>query len=83
MSAKALKERLERRPFDPFRVVLSSGDAYEVPRPEMALLLRGGMYVAVPDAEGELPEDAVWCSLLHVVAIEPAASPQAGNSRGH
>jgi hypothetical protein len=74
MRAKELKERLQRQPFEPFRVVLSNGESYEVRHPEMALLLRGGIYVAVPDAKGELPEVAAWCSLLHVAAIEPVGA---------
>jgi len=81
MSAAAIKDMLSRRPFEPFRVRLSSGDAYEVRHPEMALLLRNGLYVAIPDqpANGdrrgdELPDRAVWCSLLHVAAVEPLAS---------
>lgn len=71
MSAAILKDLLSRRPFEPFRVRLSSGDAYEVRHPEMALLLRNGIYVAVPNGGDELPEQAVWCSLLHVAAVEP------------
>jgi hypothetical protein len=61
-------------------VVLSSGDAYEVRHPENALVIKGGIYVAVPDQMGDLPE-AVWCSFLHIAAIEPAGNQSAGNSR--
>jgi hypothetical protein len=82
MSAKALQDRLNRRPFEPFRIVLSSGDAHEVRHPEMALLLRGGIYIALPDSGEELPEEAVWCSLLHVASIEPAKSQSSRKSRG-
>lgn len=74
MSVAVLKEMLGRRPFQPFRVRLSSGDAYDVPHPEMALLVRSGIYVAVPDAGGELPEAPVWCSFLHVATVEPTPS---------
>ena len=63
-----------RRPFEPFSVRLSNGDAYEVRHPEMALLLRNGIYVAVPNGGDQLPERAVWCSLLHVAAVEPLAA---------
>jgi len=76
MSVSAIKEQLSRQPFEPFRVVLSNGDAYEVRHPEMALLLRNGIYVALPDNQADLPERAVWCSLLHVAAIEPADTPR-------
>ena len=78
MSAAEIKERLSLRPFEPFRVVLSSGDSYEVRHPEMALLVRSGLYVAIPDAKGRLPDAAKWCSLLHIAAIEPLSAPASG-----
>ena len=73
MSTHALLEALRRRPFEPFRVRLSSGDVYEVRHPENALLLRGGVYVAL-GSDGDLPERAVFCSLLHIAAIETVAA---------
>jgi hypothetical protein len=78
MSAAEIKERLSHRPFEPFRVVMSSGDSYEVRHPEMALLVRSGLYIAVPDARGRLPDAAKWCSLLHIAAIEPAPTSAPG-----
>ncbi len=71
MSATIIKETLTRRPFEPFRIRLSSGDAFDVRHPENALLVKSGVYVAMPDERGELPEVAAWCSFLHVAAIEP------------
>jgi hypothetical protein len=71
MSAAVLKDLLSRRPFEPFRLRLSSGDVHEVRHPEMALLLRGGVYVAIPNGANHLPETATWCNLLHVAAVEP------------
>jgi len=71
MSATIIKETLTRRPFEPFRIRLSSGDAYEVRHSENALLVKSGVYVSTPDDRGELPEAAAWCSFLHVAAIEP------------
>lgn len=74
MSYKVIEERLQRRPFEPFRICLSNGESYEVRHPEMALLLKTGLYVAIPDASGEPPEVPVWCSLLHVAALEPCST---------
>jgi hypothetical protein len=81
MSFRELQKRLQQRPFEPFGVVLSSGDAYEVRHPEMALLLKGGIEIAEPDAKGEPPEVAAWCSLLHITAIEPIAAKNGRHSR--
>ena len=71
MRAAVIKESLSRRPFEPFRIRLSSGDTFDVRHPENALMVRAGVYVAAPDEKGELPETATCCSLLHVAAIEP------------
>ena len=81
MSYRELQKRLQARPFEPFRVVLSSGEAYGVRHPEMALLLKGGIEIAEPDAKGEPPEVAAWCSLLHITAIEPIAAKNGWHSR--
>ena len=70
MSATLLKNKLSRRPFEPFRVVLSSGDAYEVRHPEFAWLVKGGLYVGLPPDGAELPDQEVFCSMLHIAAIE-------------
>lgn len=82
MSAAVLKDMLGRQPFEPFCVRLSSGDAYEVRHPEMALLLRNGIYVAIPNGGDDLPAEAAWCSLLHVAAVEPASAPGRQTSIG-
>ncbi|MEN1681906.1 MAG: hypothetical protein AAGJ46_20180 [Planctomycetota bacterium] len=74
MSASILKERLFRQPFEPFRVRLSNGQAYEVRHPEMALLYKSGLYVGVPQNSDDLAEEVVWCSLLHIAAVEPVGS---------
>ena len=74
MSTAVLKDLMARRPFEPFRIRLSSGDSYDVRHPEMALLLRSGIYVAVANGDDDLPEQAVWCSLLHVAAVEPLSA---------
>jgi len=69
-----IRELLARRPFSPFRVILSSGDAFEIRHPEFAWLVKGGLYVGLPatagNGEAELPERAVFCSALHLAEVE-------------
>ena len=74
MNTQVLNDLLRRRPFDPFRVRLSSGDVFEVRHPEAALLLRTGLYIALPADNGDVPDRAVYCALLHIAAVESAAS---------
>jgi hypothetical protein len=70
-----LKELLSRRPFTPFRVILSSGDSFEVRHPEFAWLTKGGLYVGLPakassNGNVDLPERAVFCAALHLAGVE-------------
>jgi len=74
MNTQVLADFLNRRPFDPFRIRLSSGDIYDIRHPEAALLLRTGLYVAPPAENGNLPDRAVYCALLHIAAVESVAS---------
>ncbi|MBI1904119.1 MAG: hypothetical protein HYS13_23740 [Planctomycetia bacterium] len=73
MTLDTLREALARRPFEPFRVVLSSGTSYEVRHPEFGWLVKNGLYVGIPSGNGDLPERAVYCALLHIAAVETLA----------
>jgi hypothetical protein len=43
MTIQAVKDVLARQPIEPFRVILSSGDRYEVRHPEFAWPVKGGL----------------------------------------
>jgi hypothetical protein len=77
MTLQSFKELLARRPFEPFRVVLSSGKSYEVRHPEMAWLTRTVLYVGTGQTEEGVPDEATMCSLLHITAVEPATNGRA------
>ncbi len=77
MSIGVLKYALGRRPFEPFRIRLSIGDVYDVRHLEAALLLRGGIYVALSsstDDQSDLAERAVDCPLSRIAAVETLAN---------
>jgi hypothetical protein len=69
-----IRELLACRPFSPFRVILSSGNAFEIQHPEFAWLVKGGLYVGLSTAAGngevDLPERAVFCSALQLAGVE-------------
>ena len=71
MTVQTFRELLKTRPFKPFRLVMSSGQKYEVRHPEMALLTRTDMLVGVDQADDGVPAEFKICSLLHITAIEP------------
>ena len=70
MSYEALRAQLDVRPFRPFRAVTSSGESYEVRHPEMALVTKTELVVALPDDDG-VPSRLRIISTLHVTALEP------------
>jgi hypothetical protein len=71
MTVQNFRDLLARRPFQPFRVVMSSGQHYEVRHPEMAMLTRTTLLVGIDAADDGIPAEFKMCSLLHVTAIEP------------
>jgi hypothetical protein len=72
MSADAIRELLNRRPFTPFQMTLSSGQTIEVRHPEFVILTRNGMVVAYPDSDR-----ISICAFLHIAGVETQAAPHA------
>ncbi len=77
MTVQTFKEVLTRCPFQPVRLVLSSGNSYEIRHPEMALLTRTDILVGTGVAGDGVPAEFKILSLLHVTAIEPIETPNA------
>lgn len=71
MTVKTFRDLLTQRPFRAFRLVMSSGETYEVRHPEMAMLTSTDIIVGIDEADDGIPARFKICSLLHVTAIEP------------
>jgi hypothetical protein len=71
MTLQTFRELLTHRPFKPFRLVMSSGQVYEVRHPEMAMLTRTDILVGIGDSDDHIPAEFKICSLLHVETVEP------------
>jgi hypothetical protein len=71
MTLQDFQGLLAAKPFEPFRIIMSSGESYEVRHPEMAKLLRTKLLIFIdPDKEG-IADQFRMCSLLHVTVVEP------------
>ncbi len=82
MNATALRELLRQRPFTPFELILSSGDRFPVMHPEMMLLLKERVLLAVPaPGREELPDRYETISYLHIAAASPLETSGAGDGR--
>jgi len=73
MRPEDILELLRARPFEPFRLYLSDGAVFEIRHPDMAIVQRSKVTVAVPGLEGPdgPAEHIVNCALMHVTHTEP------------
>jgi len=77
MTLQTFREMLSRRPFQPVKLTLSSGQSYEIRHPEMAMLTRTSILIGTDLAEDGVPAEFKIISLLHVTAIEPLTTQAA------
>ncbi len=77
MTVQTFREMLARRPFQPVKLTLSSGQSFEIRHPEMAMLTRSDILIGVDVAEDGVPAEFKIVSLLHVASIEPMTSQAA------
>ncbi len=68
-----IRDYLFRAPFEPFRLCLSDGAAFDVRHPEMCLLSRATVYLGrpAPDSPG-VADGVTQIALVHVTRIESA-----------
>ena len=71
MTPETIQKQLLHQPFQPFRVFLSDGAAYDVLQPEMVLVLQREVVIALPKPGERFPRRLVYCDLLHITRIEP------------
>ncbi len=65
----------------PIRIHMSDGSAYEVRHPEMALVSRTALVVAISLGRGGVADRTVTCDPLHVTRIEPIVGAQASETK--
>jgi hypothetical protein len=68
VTQEQLRERLAKRPFEPFRIALTDGNVLEVTRTAQAVTLRRRIGVVMPDDRFRW----IWLEHIdHVDAIDP------------
>ncbi len=84
MTLDAIRNVLNRRPFEPVRITMSSGAVLEIRHPEMAVLARSAMIVVSPDVDGGPSDRWEFLSYLRIAHVEtmssPAGSPPSGQA---
>jgi len=59
------------RPFAGLRIHISDGTTYDVRHPEMMVVTRSMVFIALPPVKGGVPERSVRRDPIHVTRIEP------------
>lgn len=77
MNAEQIVEHLRRQPFEPFRIFMSDGSSFEVRHPELAMVRRREVAIALPQVRDRPVDRFAYCDPLHITRIEPIESPVA------
>ena len=74
-----IRDLLRREPFQPFRLVMTDGAAFEIRHPEVVHVLRSTLRLvlrgSVPSQPGERVIIAVLLHVIRVEMIETSTSP--------
>jgi len=77
LTVKQLRERMEQKPFRPFRIRMSNGESYDIPNHDATWVLRDSIEIGLdPDAEGMVALTR-RCAILHIASIEDIPTSKA------
>ena len=73
MTAVDIRGFLKKVPFEPFTLVMTNNERYDVHHPELLLVTYTMLAIGVGNGKGPdaLPEHMIWLSPEHVLKIEP------------
>lgn len=74
-TAENIREKLDREPFEPFRVRVTSGNSYVIRNPDLVVVMRSELFIAESNSDRH-----VFVPLLHVSAVETVGRTN-GNGR--
>jgi hypothetical protein len=80
MLSDDLLQNLRKRPFEPFRILVSDGSTYDIRHPELVMVGLGSVLIGVPPAGQAKPiyERVETVSLGHVVKLLPLSTQASG-----
>ncbi len=71
ITAQDFRARITRQPFEPFRIVTSAGQEYDVMHPDLVLIGTRWVIVGIPSNKNpHFAEQETKIALLHVTALE-------------
>jgi hypothetical protein len=82
MTQEDLRDAAHRQPFEPFRLILTTGTSYDVRHPDLIMVGRRAAIIGITHEPGGTAFDrTIKVDLLHVVGIEelPGVPPSSAN----
>ena len=83
MAPEELHKTLKAQPFEPFRIVLTDSEGYDIRHPDLVLVGKRTAIVGLM-GRGHAPffDHTVKVDLLHISRIEPLTTPSKRKSNG-
>ena len=76
-TAREIKERMEEKPFRPFRIRMSNGEVYEIPNHDAAFVKRNVVEIGLDLDTNGIADNYRRCAILHIASIEDIPSVHA------
>jgi hypothetical protein len=81
MIPEELRDSARQKPFQPFRIVLTDGETYEIRHPDLLWVGQRTAYVGLTGSPGQtFFERSVKIDLLHISRIEPIEGSATGKN---
>jgi hypothetical protein len=77
MSPNDLLTFTRKRPFEPFRLVVSDGTTYDIRHPEFCMVLQTSIIIGLPGSDP--PDRVEWINARHIVKVIPLAQATSGD----
>ena len=61
---------MQREPFHPFRICMSDGSQHEVRNPNLVIVTRRTVILAILEEGQDFPEQSVYLDTLHITRVE-------------
>jgi len=74
ITAALLKQRMESRPFRPFRIHMSDGKTYDIPNHDAMFIKRNVVEIGTDLDVDSIAERFIQCAILHITSVEDLAT---------
>ena len=83
MSPQELRDTLQKRPFEPFRLVMTDGIGFDIQHPDLLMVGQRSAVVGLTGDSGQsFYERTVKVDLLHVIRLEPLQTVPPSSKNG-